>query len=75
MELIYEHSKSNNELKRCSKCGEFKTTKDNFYKRKTGRYDSYCRACKNEQSKEIHKERYHNDEQYRDGKKNKSRKK
>lgn len=74
MQIIYEHSKSNNEYKRCTKCGEFKTLKDNFYKRKTGKYDTYCRSCKNEQNRERVLYRYHNDEQYREMKKAKRRK-
>jgi hypothetical protein len=60
--------------RQCTKCKEIKNTRYGFYKRKSGDYDGYCRECKNEQSRELHRKRYWEDEVYREKQRAKSRK-
>jgi late competence protein required for DNA uptake (superfamily II DNA/RNA helicase) len=57
--------------RQCRKCGKIKPEFE-FYKHKNGKY-YYCRDCKNEQSRKKHKERYWNDEEYREKQKARNR--
>lgn len=51
------------ETKKCTKCGREKSV-DQFGKR-TGGYQSWCKACTNEAVKSRNKEHYHEDHEYR----------
>ena len=52
----YQMKRRMEKERECSKCKEFKKTSE-FYKKKNGRYESYCRECKNEHRRQKYHER------------------
>jgi Cft2 family RNA processing exonuclease len=72
--ILIELNHVHETMKQCARCKEIKQISYEFYKHEaSGRISSYCRDCRNEESRVRHKEKYWNDEEYREKQKARSR--